>query len=72
MTTSQPPEYDYTPNDYLTLSLFAAILCGIFSPITLTMSIPAVIFSLKVNITMSSKFTLESIIVLSISEIQPA
>ena len=46
---SQPPKYVYTPNDFLTLSVITAILCGIFSPLTLFMSIPAVIISLKVS-----------------------
>ena len=49
MIASQTPKYEYTPDDFMNLSLITAILCGIFSPLTLIMTIPAILLSAKVN-----------------------
>ena len=49
MITAEPPKYEYKPNDFMYLSLVTAILCGIFSPLTLAISIPAVFFSHQVS-----------------------
>ena len=46
--TQPSPKYDYTPSDFFVLSLFTAILCGIFSPLTLAFTIPAVLLSQRV------------------------
>ena len=42
------PKYNnfyYTPNDYLVLSLLTVIVCGFLSPLTLILSIPALLLS---------------------------
>jgi len=44
------PNYDYKPNDYLPLSIAIAAIFGVFSPLTLVLTIPAVLLSLKVLI----------------------
>ena len=46
---AEPPKYEYTPNDFMYLSVVTAVLCGIFSPLTLAISIPAVFFSHQVS-----------------------
>ena len=43
------PNFNYTPNSFLILSIIMGILCGLFSPATLTCTIPAIFFSLKVH-----------------------
>ena len=45
----QPPKYEYTPNDFVVLSLVTVILCGIFSPLSLVLSLPALFFSQQVS-----------------------
>ena len=45
---ADPPNYEYIPHDFIVLSLLTAILCGIFSPLSLVLTIPAVILSHKV------------------------
>ena len=45
------PKYNnfyYTPNDYLVLSLLTVIVCGLLSPLTLILSIPALLLSKEV------------------------
>ena len=49
MVATQPPNYEYTPNDFMVLSLFTVILCGIFSPLSLVLSLPALFFSQQVS-----------------------
>ena len=44
----EPSVYEYKPSSYLSLSIFTLIACGIFSPLTLTLSIPALLLSIKV------------------------
>ncbi len=48
MMQQQPPKYEYTPQDFRTLSWLTIIFCGLFSPISLVFSIPALLFSRKV------------------------
>lgn len=43
----QPPNYNYTPHDFWILSLITIIFCGLFSPLSLVFSIPAIFFSSK-------------------------
>ena len=47
--TNQPPKYEYTPNDFMVLSVITVILCGIFSPLSLLLSLPALFFSQQVS-----------------------
>ena len=42
------PKFNYKPNDYFILSMVTAVICGIFSPISLVCSLPALLFSSKV------------------------
>ena len=44
----QLPKHQYTPSDFLLLSILTVAVCGLFSPPTLTLSIPALLYSLKV------------------------
>lgn len=44
----EPSVYEYKPSSYLSLSIFTLIACGVFSPLTLTLSIPALLLSIKV------------------------
>ena len=50
MVATQPPNYEYTPNDFMVLSLVTVIVCGIFSPLTLLLSLPALFFSQQVSV----------------------
>ena len=50
MVATQPPNYEYTPNDFMILSLVTVIVCGIFSPLTLLLSLPALFFSQQVSV----------------------
>jgi hypothetical protein len=50
MIATQPPNYEYTPNDFMVLSLVTVILCGIFSPLSLVLSLPALFFSQQVSV----------------------
>ena len=43
------PKYQYIPNDYLTCTVITALLCGLFSPLTLMFTIPAYLFARKVS-----------------------
>lgn len=43
----EPSVYEYKPSSYLSLSIFTLIACGVFSPLTLTLSIPALLLSIK-------------------------
>ena len=49
MVATQPPNYEYTPNDFMVLSLVTVILCGIFSPLSLVLSMPALFYSQQVS-----------------------
>ena len=49
VVATQPPKYEYAPNDFMVLSLVTVILCGIFSPLSLVLSLPALHFSQQVN-----------------------
>ena len=49
MIATQPPKYEYTPNDFMVLSAITVILCGILSPLTLMLSLPALFFSQQVS-----------------------
>ena len=44
------PKYKYTPNDYLTCTIITTILCGLFSPLSIMFTIPAIIFARKVRV----------------------
>ena len=44
------PKYQYTPNDYLTCTVITALVCGLFSPLTLMFTIPAYLFSRRVSL----------------------
>ena len=50
VVATQAPKYEYMPNDFMILSLVTVILCGIFSPLSLVLSLPALYFSQQVNI----------------------
>ena len=50
MVATQPPNYEYTPNDFMVLSLVTVIICGIFSPLSLVLSLPALFFSQQVSV----------------------
>ena len=43
------PNYEYTPSDFMALSIITIILCGIFSPLSLLLSLPALFFSQQVS-----------------------
>ena len=52
--------YDYTPSDFLLLSVLTVAVCGFLSPPSLTLSIPALYYSKKVhqsNLTQHSSYT---------------
>ena len=46
---TKPPNYEYTPSDFMAFSIITIILCGIFSPLTLLLSLPALFFSRQVS-----------------------
>ena len=50
----QTESVSITPHSYLILSSIVAIFCAIFSISSLVCSIPAIIFSLQVSITLES------------------
>ena len=45
----KPPNYTYTPSNFMVLSALTVLLCGLLSPPTLALSIPALIYSMKVS-----------------------
>ena len=47
---NEPPKYEYTPNNFMVLSLITVILCGIFSPLSLLLSLPALFFSQQASV----------------------
>ena len=49
MVQYQTPKYEYTPSSFRTFSLLTVVVCGIFSPLSLVFSIPALLFSNKVS-----------------------
>ena len=48
------PKYQYTPSDYLTCTVITALVCGLFSPLTLMFTIPAFVFAQKVRVSFFS------------------
>ena len=46
---TKPPDYEYTSSDFMALSIITIILCGIFSPLSLLLSLPALFFSQQVS-----------------------
>ena len=50
----QAPDFNYKPSDYMILSIVIAVLFGILSPLTLFLTIPAVLFARKVRFFPSS------------------
>ena len=44
------PKYNYTPSDFQLLSVLTVAICGFLCPPTLTLSIPALLYSIKVII----------------------
>jgi hypothetical protein len=43
----QPPDYNYKPSSFLKMSILMTVLCGIFSPLMVFFTIPAIILGLK-------------------------
>ena len=50
IVATQAPKYEYMPNDFMVFSLVTVILCGIFSPLSLVLSLPALYYSQQVSI----------------------
>ena len=46
----QPSNFNYTPSDFRLLSVLTVAVCGVLSPLTLTLSIPALLYSKKVQL----------------------
>ena len=57
----QPPDYDYIPSNYVNLSFFMTVLCGIFSPLMVFFTIPAIILGLKVICSVYISLVVENI-----------
>ena len=57
MVATQPANYEYTPNDFMVLSLITIIVCGIFSPLSLVLSLPALFFSQQVSVHVESAYS---------------
>ena len=49
VVATQAAKYEYVPNDFMVLSLVTVILCGIFSPLSLVLSLPALYYSQQVS-----------------------
>ena len=49
VVATQAAKYEYMPNDFMVLSLVTVILCGIFSPLSLVLSLPALYYSQQVS-----------------------
>ena len=49
VVATQAAKYEYMPNDFMVLSLITVILCGIFSPLSLVLSLPALYYSQQVS-----------------------
>ena len=44
-----PPDYNYKPNDYLVFSVVMTVACTVFSPLALSLTLPAVMCALNVS-----------------------
>ena len=57
MVATQPPNYEYTPNDFMVLSLITVIVCGVLSPLTLLLSLPALFIAQQVSMHVESEYS---------------